>query len=320
MRKEFCMLDLKSFKREFVSLCRSSLCEYGPADMKIEERKVSKAQRGALNGLLFVRKGTKCAPTLYVEDFYKEYKDGNDIGDLSRSAVEAVISSLATADVFEGNAESMLNDPDNYVVRLINRSRNNGYLEKLAVKDAGCGFVYIVSAEYGEYGVSLTKDILKAIGMTEEELFDAAIENSVRRYPALLCSLQESVFTPHEECENLLDFGPGHAPAAYGPAFVLTNSRFFWGAAALFYPGVIGRIHELLDDDFYVLPSSVHEVIVLAASGQEPELLADTIRAANRSVVREQEILADDLYMCRSGEMVRVSYGGEIPENSSKVC
>lgn len=80
------------------------------------------------------------------------------------------------------------------------------------------------------------------------------------------------------------------------------------------------RIHELLGGDFYVLPSSVHELILLKAEDQDPKQLADLVRSANRSVVKENEILADDLYVCESGRLCRVSYGGVIPACSDKVC
>ena len=91
-------------------------------------------------------------------------------------------------------------------------------------------------------------------------------------------------------------------------------------AGALFYPGVINRIHELLGGDFYVLPSSVHELILIAVDDQDPQQLADLVRSANRSVVRHNEILANDLFICESGKLCRVSFGGVIPDCGDYVC
>ena len=123
-----------------------------------------------------------------------------------------------------------------------------------------------------------------------------------------------------EDCVNLLEQPSGRAPAGSGPGFVLTNSRFFWGAGALFYPGMIDRIHELLGGDFYVLPSSVHEFILIAVDDQDPQQLADLVRSANRTVVKETEVLANDLYICESGKLCRVSFGGVIPACGDYVC
>ena len=83
---------------------------------------------------------------------------------------------------------------------------------------------------------------------------------------------------------------------------------------------MISRIHELLGGDFYVLPSSVHELILIAVDDQDPQQLADLVRSANRSVVRDNEILANDLYICESGELHRVSFGGVIPQCGDYVC
>ena len=180
--------------------------------------------------------------------------------------------------------------------------------------------MFIAEIGCGEYGAVITDALMEEYDMTADEMFDTAIKNSAERFPAVLQDLGDSVISDPEECRNFLYQASGKMPAGAGPAFVLTNSRFFWGAGALFYPGVIGRIHELLDGDFYVLPSSVHELILIAVDDQDPKQLADLVRSANRSVVKDSEILADDLFICESGQLNRVSFGGVIPACGSCVC
>lgn len=314
------MLDMMSFKEEFVSQCRSTLYETGPEDMEIEERKVNKAQRGMLNGLLFRKDGMDCAPTFYIEDFYKSYRDGASIADLSHAVIETALHSMDMAGILARDSFEMLGDTDLLRVRMLNKGSNKEYLKGIPCRELGCGFVFIAEIGLGEYGAVITDALLKEYEMTADELFDTAIKNTVEQFPAVLHDLGESVIGDPENCVNLLNVPSGMAPAVAGPGFVLTNSRFFWGAGALFYPGVIDRIHELLDGDFYVLPSSVHELILIAADDKDPQQLADLVRSANRSVVKEAEILADDLYMCRSGKLCRISFGGVIPECGEKVC
>lgn len=314
------MLDMMSFKEEFVSQCRSTLYETGPKDMEIEERKVNKAQRGMLNGLLFRKDGMDCAPTFYIEDFYKSYRDGASIADLSHAVIETALHSMDMAGILARDSFEMLGDTDLLRVRMLNKGSNKEYLKGIPCRELGCGFVFIAEIGLGEYGAVITDALLKEYEMTADELFDTAIKNTVEQFPAVLHDLGESVIGDPENCVNLLNVPSGMAPAVAGPGFVLTNSRFFWGAGALFYPGVIDRIHELLDGDFYVLPSSVHELILIAADDKDPQQLADLVRSANRSVVKEAEILADDLYMCRSGKLCRISFGGVIPECGEKVC
>ena len=314
------MLDLMGFKEEFVSQCRSALCETGPEDIKLEERKVNKAQRGELNGVLFMKEGLLCAPTFYIEDFYKAYKNGTSIADLSHDAIETAVRSMDMASLFAQGSLDMIGDSENLRVRMLDKGRNKGYLKDKPYRELGCGFVYVAEIGRGEYGAVITNELIKEYDMAENEFFDKAIKNTVGNFPALLHDLGESVIGDPESCVNLLDQPSGRAPAGAGPGFVLTNSRFFWGAGTLFYPGMIDRLHELLGGDFYVLPSSVHELILIAVDDQDPQQLVDLVRSANRSVVKDNEILADDLYICESGELHRVSYGGIIPACGDNVC
>jgi len=314
------MLDLMGFKQEFISDCRNTLCESGPFDMMIEERKVNKAQRGVLNGLLFRKEGSLCAPTFYVEDFYKAYKEGTPISDLSHEAVEAAVRSMGMADEMARGSLEIIYDTANLRVRLLNKGRNKEYLKGIPHRELDCGFVFIAEAGHGEYGAVITNALLKDFKLTTDELFDMAIKNTAEQFPAVLQDLAESATRYPTGCANLFDSRSGRAPADTGPAYVLTNSRFFWGAGALFYPGVIDRLHELLDGDFYVLPSSVHELILIAVDDQDPKQLADLVRSANRSVVEERDILADDLYICEKGALKRVSYGGMVPVPGGLPC
>jgi hypothetical protein len=61
-------------------------------------------------------------------------------------------------------------------------------------------------------------------------------------------------------------------------------------------------------------------MIIMKVEDQDPQQLADLIRSANRSVVEDDDILADDLYVCESGTLHRVSYGGMIPVCGDMMC
>lgn len=313
------MLDLMAFKEEFVSMCRDTICAAGAADLEIEERMVNKAQRGELNGILFKREGLLCAPTFYVEDFYKAYKEGTPIAELSHEAIEAAARSMDLADLLAQSTCNMIGDPEKVNVRMLNKGRNKEYLKGIPCRELGCGFVYIAEITQGEYRAVITDEVLKEYGLDADELFDKAIRNSVNTRPAVLHDLGESVINGHMECLNLLDLPAGTTALEAGPGFVLSNAGLFWGAGSLFYPGVIDHLHELLDGNFYVLPSSVHELIIVRTGDQDPQQLADLVRSANRSVVEDNEILADDLFICEAGELHRVSYGGVIPSVREQV-
>lgn len=81
------------------------------------------------------------------------------------------------------------------------------------------------------------------------------------------------------------------------PMYVLTNVKMFLGAACIFYPEVLGSIGKAVQMDFYILPSSIHECIILPAiGGYSREELEEIVRQVNEAQVPEQEILSDHVY------------------------
>ena len=319
------MLDLYEFKNEFITCCHDELLRMGAAGMQIEERQVSKPQLGMLNGILFKSPDSACAPTLYVEDFYPSYMEGLSVAYLSHEAVGTVLSNLELAGIIDGESFEFDEGSNNLKVRLINMAQNREYLQDVPYCDLGCGFVLIADLVAGEFRANINNDILEASGMTREVLFERALLNSAACEPAVMFELTDAICNDPDERCNLLDFETNDLDR-YGMLqdscrqYVLSNSNLFWGSAALFYPGVMEKIRHLIGGDYYVLPSSVHELIIMAVSGNDPEGLVSIIRSANRIAVNCDDILSDDLYVCRHGGIERVSFGGVIPGCGSMVC
>ena len=78
---------------------------------------------------------------------------------------------------------------------------------------------------------------------------------------------------------------------------ILSNARRVHGVACVLYPGVLERLAWKEGRDLYVIPSSVHEMILLPDIGaQQPTELKEIIREVNRTQVAPAEVLSDSLY------------------------
>lgn len=314
------MLDYSGFKSEFISRCRERLNESAVScadkEVCIEEKPVRKAQAGQLTGLIFRSRGSTCSPTIYVEDFFRMYESGHSVDDLSLAAMMNVIPYINDSPGFSGDA---FEDSTNLRVRLLNISRNREYLNDVPHMDDGCGLALIAEVRSGEFRAVVTNGLLDSMEMSRSELFEAALENSSAADPPVLYELSELLMKGHDLCRNLLE----DESAAFIPAdslYLLSNRDCFWGSAVLFYPGLLGRLCELLNGAFFVLPSSVHEVLLLPESDGDPKRLADIICSANRTVVSDNDYLSDDLYICRSGKLRRISFSKTFPESANLPC
>ena len=78
--------------------------------------------------------------------------------------------------------------------------------------------------------------------------------------------------------------------------YVLSNQEKLYGAACMLYPEVLSAFGEICGRDFYVLPSSIHEVLlVFAEEGKEKEL-KEIVTDMNRNHVAPEEVLSDSIY------------------------
>ena len=87
---------------------------------------------------------------------------------------------------------------------------------------------------------------------------------------------------------------------------ILTNSRKTYGACSILYPGVLERMAERMGGDFYMIPSSVHEFLLMPREQERgDEELKEMIAEVNRTEVSAEEVLSDHLYLycCLEGKV-----------------
>lgn len=302
------MLSFTEFKNEFIKCCQSLVTAIASAgtykDVEIEERMVAKAQRGNLTGLIFKTPESVCAPTFYVEDYYEMYKDGRALEELSVTMVQEAYKYTYCPPEFPDIDPDNLAGLGDFGVRLLNKKTNREFLKNIP-HICNSGLALIAEIKSGEFRAVITNDLLESLGMTHKELFDRALADSASNDRATLYRISDIICDRPDSHENLL-YASGIDLPLPASLYVLSNEESFWGAAALFYPGMLSKLSELMGGDFYVLPSSVHEVLLLPVTEGDPQQLTEIIRSANVTVVNTDDYLSDDLYLCESGKLRRV--------------
>ena len=299
-------MTIQDFMREAGGAAAAYFRENGEGKIRIENAEVVKVNDTRLHGLTMIREGEDRGWTTYIDDLYARRENGEDPADIIREAV------LRCADSIRYDAPPVP-DLDNLdlesirprlLVRLLGCSNNLSYMADRPYIDAGNGlaltaFIGCERSAASEWGISVTNGLLAGhIGCSRDELLTAALENSMEIEPPVLCSLIECVgsgFHMPFELNNYLD-RPITDPELLGGAFMLTNRSSVQGAAVLFYPGVMEKISEALGGGYYVLPSSVHELILVPDS-MEPDTiqLIEMVREANATVVEHMDLLSDNV-------------------------
>lgn len=186
---------------------------------------------------------------------------------------------------------------DQIFMRVINYDKNEERLKNMPHKrvfDLAIVY-YIGSGCEGEnsYTISVDNNLMNYLGITPEELEKTSYHNSMRDQEPMLRSIKEMLM------ENLWDLTIEEADIEEKDVrlYVLTNKEKCLGAACMFYEGVLKDFAEQIQDDFYILPSSIHELMLVPKAGNEDwEELRQMVREINDSVIDEAEVLSGEVY------------------------
>lgn len=178
--------------------------------------------------------------------------------------------------------------------RLINARMNAGRLadmphrlvEDLAVT---CHISYQDERLGGRCSIGVTNGLLCEWGVSEEELFSVAEANTIRRNPPVMTPMESMLGLPY----------PGRSGL-----YVLSNPGRIDGAAVVLYPGFLRRISAGFKDDLILIPSSIHEMLMIPWETYYnrigyPNGIAEIISSVNQSEVEPNEVLSDHPYLYR---------------------
>ncbi len=287
----------------FVTAVREAMERRLP-DYEVREISVTKMNDLTLEGLTARLKGETAGATVYLNRAFEEHINGEkSIEAVADSMAEVILGSRGMAPVrsCEELDLSFENIRDLLSVRLISSELNKVYLEDKPHRFVADDLVLVAEIDLGnDYSTVITNSMAEDYDILE--LFDTAVGNMEKRFPAVLTSLEGAIFGDRA---NVLESGDrGHIEGMY----VLTVDEHRFGASALAYEGLLRRIHELMGSDFYILPSSTDETIILKADGTaDVRALKDMVIQANQTVVERADWLSNNVYISDADGLHRVA-------------
>lgn len=258
-------------------------------DEEVTVQKVAKNNGVVYVGLSIRKKNEAAAPIIYLEPFYQRYLGGISVEELSSFLLCQAEQALGKLPWNYREILDFEKIKHRIVYRLINAKKNENLLKEvpnLPMFDFAIVFYIHITGEEGESASVLIRNSnLQSWGCPISLLYQYAKENTQRIFPCEFGPMQKYL-----EEERMF-------PVKHAPLFLLTNTRFLDGAAVILYPGIPGKIYEYLGGNYYLLPSSIHEFLVIPESESIcPENLRKMVREANRTQVEEEEFLSDHIY------------------------
>ena len=296
-------MEFTSFK----TLVRDEVAKRTGEQFHVRINDVTKNNGVVLSGITMLQDDNNISPTIYLNKYYEAYENG-DI--TLRCIVDEVL------DTYERNKVNQSVDmrffmnyeriKDRIIFKLIHAERNKELLKDIPhirYLDFAVVFQCLISDEmFGNATIMIHNAHLKIWEITENELYEKAIKNTpvLQRYDIktmkdVLCEMMlleemegKEILNKNEYIEDLQDATP---------MYVLSNRTRVQGASCILYPSILKDFASAVKSDFYILPSSVHEVILLPAQGDEDkEGLKRMVCEVNETQVEREEVLSDSVY------------------------
>lgn len=277
-------------------------------EVRVNAETVVKNNGCRLKCLSIFSRGSNVSPSVYMERYYEQYNNGRMLQDI----VEEIVDNYGDRREQGRLDVSKFTDYDSVrdfiIMVLVNRELNSEMLTNapyIPFEDLAIVFRWLAVKSTESIGTSLvTNRDIRRWGVNVRELYDIASENTRRLFPEHvenLVSLLMRQYGIDVKKDGMAENNPEKDPEK--DMYIITNSYYTNGAAAMLYPGVLARCADMLDGDIYIIPSSIHEVLfVKAGNGVDAKDIIECIILANKNIVKKSEKLSDNLYIYRRRE------------------
>ncbi len=279
---------------EFLDRVSDDLSKAFPG-AEIGTRKVEKLQGESYQGIEIHEKDSETAPVFNLQGAYDALQSGDTYDSIVEQLIELARSGMEQGSRLQtGMLQSYESVKEILSVSLVPVKGNEEMLKSIPyTKMEDLAVVYRAELEPGTSTV-ISNAVMERFGITKEQLHEDAVANGQEKDPGIIRPLHEVLGLPDE-------LVPENVPEL----MVVTSTSGIRGAGVIAYPGMLEDAAEIMGGDFFMLPSSIHEVLLMQAkSPEEYRNLEMIVREINATEVAPQDRLSDRIYHYDSREHV----------------
>ena len=279
----------------FLQEIRKALQEKCPAETVVRIDGALKNNTEKEMCVTILEKGEHCSPAIFMNQYYEEYKKGKSLGDVAEEILRYYQKHHRKYEFDFSFYMDFSKVKEQIVCKLINYEKNRSLLEQVPYRrflDMAVVFYYRMDNQILGKGSILIQDRhLKIWNITSDEICELATVNTIRLLPYQLTdivTMMEELTGIKADCDDM----------KRTPMYVLTNTEQYFGAVNIIYESIMEAIAEQIHGDFFVLPSSIHEcMIVPAEDHMDPKELQIMVQEINQTQVEPEEILSNSVYI-----------------------
>lgn len=330
MEKGYCCkgkgeyMNFTAFQKQVAGKMRERL----GAEVKVKPNKIVKNNGVVWNGLTVSREGSNIAPTIYLDELYKEYCDGRTlcsiVGQVVRIYEKSRINGSVCMDFFLDYEKVK----GKIVYRLVNYRRNEQQLEAIPhIRFLDMAIIFactILNDQMTDASILISNEHCKMWNVDTDGILEAAVENTPRYQRVCVRDMEEVIRDMFEEqlqeevesfCSTKLWIGTRKEADKWADEmrreleeglrrekgdtsmYVMGNCNKQYGAGTILYPDALMKFAKEKEKNFFILPCSVHEVILVPDCGRErADKLQRMVKEVNDTQLDEEDVLSDSVY------------------------
>ena len=288
---------------EFVETVKGNILDHLPASYagaKVDVTTREKVNR-TVTSISVVPEGVDSAivPTISLNGAYERFQKNGHISDIVEELADTVIRGYQDIETNKAKEDPMSQMDANMVfLQLINTDSNRSLLENVPHREFNdMSVIYRVlfdKSEDGIQSVMVTHDLAHMMGMTEDDLFERASEQTKELFPVRITPMSEVLRGFMGDMG--VDDDVFEEMGMESPLYLVTNDMGVHGASYMVYDDVLQDVSNQVGDNVYVLPSSIHEFLAVPESMCDPEELSDMVTSINRDTVNQEDRLSNQVF------------------------
>ena len=287
----------------------------GMLDLKLT---TTEKNNGVLYHTLVVKmKGSNIGTNIYMDQYFNRYKADSDsvsvISEIANIIKKNVTEETEEKKLITNNASNItdFNSVKNKIVMvLVNAEKNRKRLENVPHRMINdLAIIYkIIFAEDENRIISgeVKTPLLQAWGINEKKLHELALENTDRMFPPTIRTINEVI---HDICERNSSLSMASLPPLphEQQMYVVSNQNCVNGAINAFREDVLTDLANKIGPDLYIIPSSIHECIIISTDFGDPDEASEMVHFVNADSVQEEEQLSDHVYIFSKAGGIRTT-------------
>lgn len=250
-----------------------------------------------LDGLTVLSADSNISPTVYLNYYYKQYENGRSLADICRELSDTYRKNRTNASIDVSFFTDYDKVKSHIILKLIHYERNRQLLTDVPhfrFLDLAIVFQCLLPTDtFGAATILIRRQHLAFWHITKDDLYTLAEKNTPRLMPYDLRNMTDVLRELMQDAAPL----PPDAFTDSSPMYMLSNHLRLNGSSCILYRNLLQNFADLIQSDFYILPSSIHEVLLIpTSSGSRSLELSDMVREVNDAQLAAEDILSDHVY------------------------